>query len=58
VTGSNSATPTVVVDTRFDYEFNGGHIAGAHNVYSTEMLEVLLGTFENPPVIVFHCEFS
>ncbi|CAZ83266.1 unnamed protein product [Tuber melanosporum] len=49
-----------VVDCRFEYEYDGGHVAGAINVNSTENLEKL---FFNEPktervLIVFHCEYS
>lgn len=60
----------VVVDCRFEYEYQGGHIEGAINVSSKSELEQ---TFFGEPVVqytasqftqrshkllVFHCEFS
>lgn len=60
-----------VVDCRFDYEYNGGHIPGAVNINTTAGVEeFFLGTQVKLPrpstsghvnkktVIVFHCEFS
>jgi rhodanese-related sulfurtransferase len=53
----------VVIDARFDYEFNGGHIRGALHVPTkatmVEAFEFLL-TQVNPAtcLLVFHCEFS
>lgn len=50
----------MVVDCRFEYEYEGGHISGAVNVNSTESLEKLF--FHKPRteklLIIFHCEFS
>lgn len=56
-----------VIDARYPYEFQGGHIRSAKNLYTTETLSkyfygdtVKVGeTKENRrKVIVFHCEFS
>ena len=60
-----------VIDCRFDYEYQGGHIRGAVNVNTTsEIEEVFLGAnaFKPSPscsgdsckksVLIFHCEFS
>lgn len=50
----------MVVDCRFEYEYEGGHISGAVNVNSTESLEKIF--FHIPRteklLIIFHCEFS
>ena len=56
----------VIVDCRFDYEYQGGHIKGAININSKEALEETFfeakDTIENimrqKPIIIFHCEFS
>ncbi|KAK9364940.1 hypothetical protein V1509DRAFT_613028 [Lipomyces kononenkoae] len=50
----------VIVDCRFEYEYQGGHIAGAVNVNSLDQLEE---TFLNQPpnsrlLLIFHCEYS
>jgi len=60
-----------VIDCRFDYEYDGGHIPGAVNINTTAALEeMLLGGNTSKPVpsisgdgprkkvLVFHCEFS
>lgn len=52
----------VVIDCRFPYEFNGGHIANAINISSKRDLESRL--IENRPndnrkrLLIFHCEYS
>jgi M-phase inducer tyrosine phosphatase len=64
-------TNYLIIDCRFDYEYEGGHIPGAVNVRTTERLEeLLLGSSMNKPtpsvsgdkakktILVFHCEFS
>ncbi|PVV01952.1 hypothetical protein BB560_003610 [Smittium megazygosporum] len=50
-----------VLDCRFPYEFEGGHIESAINIPSVEILEELF--FKSPKknkktMIIFHCEFS
>ncbi|KAI0031492.1 hypothetical protein K488DRAFT_79028 [Vararia minispora EC-137] len=60
-----------VVDCRFDYEYNGGHVPGAININTTQALEeYFLGPHMDKPIastsgvgakkkiLVFHCEFS
>ncbi|KAF5286222.1 hypothetical protein FQR65_LT02234 [Abscondita terminalis] len=57
-----------VIDCRYPYEYNGGHIEGAINLYTKEqILERLLDievTLEehmeksSRNILVFHCEFS
>ncbi|KAH8991046.1 hypothetical protein EDB86DRAFT_3080034 [Lactarius hatsudake] len=60
-----------VIDCRFDYEYNGGHVPGAMNINTTTQLEeYFLGATANKPVpsvsgeggpkhiLIFHCEFS
>lgn len=50
----------MVIDCRFEYEFNGGHIDGALNFNDKEKLSRQL--FANPEgqrtLIVLHCEYS
>ena len=61
----------LVIDCRFDYEYNGGHIQGAVNINTPALLEdFLLGKEAAKPmpstsgdpnrktVLIFHCEFS
>ena len=50
----------LVVDCRFEYEYEGGHIEGAVNVNSKEELAKKL--FDIPlserTLLIFHCEYS
>lgn len=59
----------ILVDSRYPYEFEGGHIEGAINIYTKE--SILDYFFKNSPsllfkrqnynsnlVVIFHCEFS
>ncbi|CAM5168632.1 unnamed protein product [Natator depressus] len=55
----------VVVDCRYPYEYAGGHIKGALNLYREEQLARWflpdpLGTTPSPrsSTLIFHCEFS
>ncbi|KAI8480564.1 M-phase inducer phosphatase 1 [Branchiostoma belcheri] len=54
-----------IIDCRYPYEYSGGHIKGAKNIYRKD--EVLSELLYNPPksvdsnkrhILVFHCEFS
>jgi M-phase inducer tyrosine phosphatase len=60
-----------VIDCRFDYEYQGGHIPGAVNINTTAAVEELLlgpsltkprpsvsGDKARKTILVFHCEFS
>ena len=58
-----------IVDCRYPYEFEAGHINGAMNLYSKELIEqFLLDPLKHIPkinpdnnkrsILVFHCEFS
>lgn len=51
---------TIVVDCRFEYEFNGGHINGAVNFNDKDHLAKQL--FASPQthrtLIILHCEYS
>lgn len=49
----------IIIDCRFDYEFNGGHIPNALNFQSTiAMTDYLFQKITPATLIVFHCEFS
>jgi len=54
----------IVIDCRFEYEFNGGHISGALNVPKEQDLENLFIKCDeyhelgDKLCLVFHCEFS
>ncbi|KAJ6262591.1 hypothetical protein Dda_3402 [Drechslerella dactyloides] len=54
-----------IIDCRFEYEFNGGHIAGAVNINTLEDVDnVLLSTASEDKLeakktlLIFHCEYS
>ena len=49
-----------IVDCRYPYEYDGGHIKGAVNLYTKDDVYSLLqkSTTEKPQVLIFHCEFS
>lgn len=48
-----------IIDCRYNYEYNGGHIRGAANGNSPESIQEMFfdEVIENS-VIIFHCEFS
>jgi M-phase inducer tyrosine phosphatase len=49
----------IVLDCRFPYEYNAGHISGAVNLTSLELMRDLYDHFCGHNVcFVFHCEFS
>ncbi|KAJ2689201.1 m-phase inducer phosphatase [Coemansia spiralis] len=51
----------IIVDCRFPYEYEGGHIAGAANAPTMEALERLLldrPRTDKRVVVVLHCEYS
>jgi len=66
---SSHVSSFTVVDCRFEYEYEGGHIPGAVNLSTTEAIEdFFLGANKPSPcesgdlvaktLLVFHCEFS
>lgn len=46
-----------IIDCRFDYEYEGGHIKNAVNIETTDMLINRIEKFRNK-ILVFYCEFS
>lgn len=57
----------IIIDCRFEYEFNGGHITKAINISTQETLQEKLIQYQQKDVknteskkrlIIFHCEFS
>ena len=55
----------VIVDCRYPYEYHGGHIKGAINLYRREDIidtfitrTINCGTNINNSILIFHCEFS
>ncbi|XP_050314642.1 M-phase inducer phosphatase-like [Anthonomus grandis grandis] len=55
-------TSFMVIDSRYPYEFHGGHIKGAVNIYTKENCLELLNKPLKPKnerhILIFHCEFS
>lgn len=51
---------SIVIDCRFEYEYNGGHIDGAINVNSKEDLaDTLFDSGDDVnTLLIFHCEYS
>ncbi|KAF9924720.1 cell division cycle- protein [Linnemannia zychae] len=50
-----------IIDCRFPYEFDGGHIKSAVNINTTDELDKLLlqpVTTNKRVLLIFHCEFS
>ncbi|XP_002734947.1 M-phase inducer phosphatase-like [Saccoglossus kowalevskii] len=55
-----------IIDCRYPYEYNGGHIQGAKNIYTKDaIMEEFLkpgnckrNESGKPQVLIFHCEFS
>jgi rhodanese-related sulfurtransferase len=44
-----------IIDCRFSYEYEGGHIKDAININTTQKAKTL---FKKPKVLIFHCEYS
>lgn len=50
-----------IVDCRYEFEFNGGHIKGAQNIKTPQELEnryLKTPVYKPTDVFIFHCEFS
>ncbi|XP_063421003.1 M-phase inducer phosphatase-like [Mytilus trossulus] len=48
-----------IIDCRYPYEFEGGHVRGADNMYLHEkILTLLQQPTKDKQIIIFHCEFS
>jgi rhodanese-related sulfurtransferase len=53
-----------VIDARYPYEYNGGHIKGSVNIWNHDMLEKrFFDNLQHPcsdkrSIYIFHCEFS
>ena len=53
------------IDCRFPYEYDGGHISGAFNLWTFEKVMAAFFTHPIAPIteaktfaVIFHCEFS
>ena len=53
-----SRKKVIVVDCRFTYEYEGGHIKGAKNIRTLAQLGNFIETADQDSLYVFHCEFS
>ncbi|KAF2963006.1 hypothetical protein GQX73_g10565 [Xylaria multiplex] len=57
---NGSFTQKIIIDCRFEYEYEGGHIDGAINYNDKDLLARHL--FETPmegkTILIFHCEYS
>ncbi|XP_033757310.1 M-phase inducer phosphatase-like [Pecten maximus] len=51
-----------IIDCRYPYEFNGGHIKHAENMYTRDQVQQLLhdscDVTGKRNILIFHCEFS
>lgn len=50
----------LIIDCRFEYEYDGGHVEGALNYTDKDSLAARLFGEANKPntVLIFHCEYS
>jgi M-phase inducer tyrosine phosphatase len=56
---SNLYDHTIVVDCRFEYEYEGGHIEGAVNYNDKELLaKKLFECTTSNTLLILHCEYS
>jgi len=63
---SKPLCPVYIIDCRFDYEFQAGHIIGAYNMGDPAAIEsffmqnanTLRDMMRSRAVLIFHCEFS
>lgn len=59
---SDDKQNVLVIDCRYDYEYLGGHILGAKNCSTPDMVEKQLLTnlqsSRKADIVIFHCEFS
>ena len=56
---SDDVSSYKIIDCRYPYEYEGGHIQGAVNIYTEEGIGQLVNEAATSPVVlIFHCEFS
>lgn len=50
----------IIIDCRFEYEYNGGHIEGALNFCDKEKLaeQLFEASYSASTLLVLHCEYS
>ena len=65
--GNHDDLQVTIIDCRYPYEYEGGHITGAKNLYTRDMIDQEFLQGKNPltgvqgskkQVLIFHCEFS
>ncbi|KAL5017390.1 hypothetical protein ScPMuIL_006979 [Solemya velum] len=61
--GRGDVNRYAILDCRYPYEYDGGHIVGARNVCTEDDLLALLdvpmaSSGGQRPILIFHCEFS
>lgn len=57
----NSSSNYTIIDCRYPYEYQGGHIQGAVNIYTEQGIQNFMETRLHSPkndILIFHCEFS
>lgn len=54
---NNSPVKFTIIDCRFEYEFQGGHIKNAININTTDKMDHFYRS-RIPQIIIFHCEYS
>lgn len=56
----SSVESFLIVDCRFPYEYEGGHIKGAINIYEPDAIRTFFSRLDlsENTALVFHCEFS
>jgi M-phase inducer phosphatase 1 len=47
-----------IIDCRFPFEYEGGHLKGSMNIYLADTLEEIFFKTPKDTVLIFHCEFS
>ena len=59
---ANTIDHVTVIDCRYPYEYEGGHIEGAVNLYTKALIQAFpedtVTSFSKKHVLIFHCEFS
>ena len=52
-----SSGACIILDARYPYEYEGGHITGAHNIISPSDSIPVISSSDKLPIII-HCEYS
>ena len=55
---SSAIEDFTIVDCRYPYEYDAGHIHGALNIWNQDQLREYYQAQSSSSVLVFHCEFS